>query len=75
MFKITDELNLSEIKTAIVEQGEEYMITPHYSSKSGKNWLSIKLRDGNLYAKQHATKNGNGTFFLCNEFEDSKGII
>ena len=73
MFKEVGDLSLSDVLNAIVEQGEEYIISNHFS-KSGKEWNSIKV-NGELYAKQRATKRGDGLYFLCNEFVESKGLI
>jgi len=75
MFKEIEELTLSQVIEGIKEQGYDYDITYHSSSKSGKSWQCVKLEDGTLFAKQNASKNDNGLYFLCNNFANSKGII
>lgn len=76
MLNDISDLELNTVLSAIKEQGETYRITYHSSSKSGKEWKSIILeKDGSLFAKQHATKKGNGLYFLCNQYAETKGVI
>ncbi len=68
-------MTLSEITSIITEQGESFTTSYHNNKNYTKSWTSVKLSDGNLFAKQEATSNGNGAYYFCNEFEDSKGKI
>ena len=71
----TDELTFDEIRENLAEQGVQHQSTFHHNKNFTKCWVSVILEDGSLYAKQHATKLGDGSYFLCNEYADTKGVV
>jgi len=72
MYKET--LTFNEITTLLKLQNEKFYFTNHFFN--GFFYKCIRLsKNKRLYAKQQIRKKSSGNYFLCNEFEYTKGLI